>query len=125
MLAEAGIDAFGTPEACAEAVRATLAWTPPSIEVKIAAPRHAVDEALKVDTGNVFGVCEARAVSEALSITPAPTRFVTNAEAAPAAAATIGFPAAVKVVSLDLPHKTETDGVMLGVDDGVDVNAAI
>ena len=124
LLAEAGIAAFGTPEACAEAVRATLAWTPPSVEPEIAAPPRAVEEALKVGRGNVFDEREARAVFEALGVPQAPMRFVTDAEAAPAAAAEIGFPVAVKVVSPDLPHKTEAGGVVLGVEDAVGVDAA-
>lgn len=124
LLAQADIAAFGTPEACAEAVRATLSWRPPSKEIEKNVPSRAVAEALKVGRGRILDERESRAVFEALGIPQAPMRFVTDAETAPDAAAEIGYPVAVKVVSPDLPHKTEAGGVVLGVEDAVGVDAA-
>lgn len=51
-------------------------------------------------------------------------RLATTAEEAVAAAAEIGFPVAMKIVSARIPHKTEAGGVALGVADAEGVAAA-
>ena len=51
-------------------------------------------------------------------------RLVQSAEAAAQAAATLGFPVALKVQSPDLPHKTEAGGVRLNLADPDAVAAA-
>ena len=56
---------------------------------------------------------------------PIPPGRVVGAGAAPQAAAEIGFPVAVKMVSELLPHKTETGAVALGVSSPTEVRAAI
>ncbi len=124
LLAAAEIAAFRTPESCADGVKAALDWQAPAPDAETQAPSRAVTEALKVGRGKVFDEREARAVFEALGIPQAPMRFVKDAEAAPDGAHEIGFPVAVKIVSADLPHKTEAGGVVLGVEDSVGVNAA-
>lgn len=53
-----------------------------------------------------------------------PERVVTSAAAAAAAAEALGFPVVLKVVSPDLPHKTEVGGVVLGLQDASAVAAA-
>ncbi|MEU8877126.1 acetate--CoA ligase family protein [Streptomyces javensis] len=45
------------------------------------------------------------------------SQVVTSAEEAAEAATRIGFPAVMKIVSPDIPHKTEIGGVVLGVAD--------
>jgi len=124
LLAKAGIAGFGTPEACADGIHATLSWRPPHEDADIAPPSRAVTEALKVGRGQTFDERESRAVFEALGIPQAPMRFVPTPEEAPEGAAEIGYPVAVKMVSADLPHKTEAGGVVLGVEDSVGVAAA-
>jgi acyl-CoA synthetase (NDP forming) len=49
------------------------------------------------------------------------SRVVTTADEAAEAAADIGFPVVMKIVSADIPHKTEIDGVALGVASAEDV----
>jgi len=49
----------------------------------------------------------------------------TSGADAPAAAATIGFPVAVKLVHADLPHKTEAGAVRLALNSAAEVAAAI
>ena len=124
LLAKAGIAGFGTPEACADGIHATLSWRPPHEDADITPPSSSVAEALKVGRGLTFDERESRAVFEALGIPQAPMRFVPTSEEAPKGAAEIGYPVAVKIVSADLPHKTEAGGVILGVEDSVGVNAA-
>lgn len=48
----------------------------------------------------------------------------TDASAAGSAAERIGFPVALKIVSPDVPHKTEAGGVRLGLQSAEDVRAA-
>ena len=50
-----------------------------------------------------------------------PSRLVGGAREAARAAEEIGFPVAMKIVSPDIPHKTEIGGVSLGVADGASV----
>jgi acetate---CoA ligase (ADP-forming) len=51
-------------------------------------------------------------------------RLATSADEAAAAAGALGFPVALKVQSRDIPHKTEAQGVALGLDDGDAVRGA-
>ena len=56
---------------------------------------------------------------------PIPAGCVTGAREAPEAAARIGFPVAVKLVSEHLPHKTEAGAVALGISSPAEVEAAV
>lgn len=56
---------------------------------------------------------------------PVPTGCVAGARDAPAAAAEIGFPVAVKMVSDRLPHKTEAGAVVLGISSTAEVEATV
>ena len=58
---------------------------------------------------------EARAVCEAYGIKVPSQDIVGTADEAAAAAARIGFPVALKIVSKDILHKTEAGGVLLGL----------
>ena len=56
---------------------------------------------------------------------PIPAGCVTGAREAPEAAARIGFPVAVKLVSEHLLHKTEAGAVALGISSPAEVEAAV
>ena len=124
LLAKAGIAGFRTPEACADAVRAFLAWRVPMDPPDIPAPDDAVAAALSAGEGRILDEHRSRAVFEALGIPQADIRFVEDPTAAAEAASEIGYPVAVKVVSTDLPHKTDAGGVVLGVEDAVGIASA-
>ncbi|NYT22002.1 acetate--CoA ligase family protein [Alcaligenaceae bacterium] len=68
---------------------------------------------------------DAKALIAALGISIPRERVCRDAAEAAAFADTLGVPAAVKVVSADIPHKTEAGGVALGLDDGNAVRAAV
>lgn len=57
-------------------------------------------------------------------LTPPQSRLAATAEDAAKAAAGIGFPVALKIVSPQASHKTEVGGVALGLADGAAVTAA-
>jgi acyl-CoA synthetase (NDP forming) len=58
---------------------------------------------------------QAKAALAAQGIVFAPERFVADADAAVQAAHALGWPVVLKIVSPDLPHKTEAGGVELGI----------
>ncbi|MGH6920579.1 MAG: acetate--CoA ligase family protein, partial [Geminicoccaceae bacterium] len=68
---------------------------------------------------------EAKRLLAAYCVPVAETRTVADAEEAMAAAATIGFPVAVKILSPDLTHKSDVGGVALDLADAVQVGAAV
>lgn len=94
LLAQAGIAAFRTPEACADALTAFFAWR---------APR----ERPRIDTA------PAAPSIAALGIPQAPAQRLRT----PEEAVTVPFPVAIKIDSPDIEHKTEVGGVELGLRD--------
>jgi len=95
LLAESGIAAFRTPEACADAFAALFAWRAPSDVAPVAAPRFDGDAASLLASLNI----------------PAAEQAIAEA---PHYSHAIAYPVAVKV--LDAVHKTEVGGVVLDVD---------
>jgi acetate---CoA ligase (ADP-forming) len=67
---------------------------------------------------------EAQAILRHYGIATPPSRLVKSAADAVAAAATLGYPVALKIQSPDIPHKTEAGGVVLGLADAPAVAAA-
>lgn len=72
-----------------------------------------------------FNEVQAKEILAACGLRPPRESLVTTSEAAAAAAGSIGFPVAVKVVSADIPHKTEHGGVALDLADADAVEAAV
>ncbi|MBV8400222.1 MAG: acetate--CoA ligase family protein, partial [Acetobacteraceae bacterium] len=66
---------------------------------------------------------EAKQLLEAAGIPSAPERICTTAEQAVGAAEALGYPVVMKVLSSDIPHKTDIGGVLLGVSDAGAVRA--
>jgi succinyl-CoA synthetase beta subunit len=90
---------------------------------KDAAPNFG--EGLLPPGGGPLNEVQAKRVLAACGIRSPRERMVASPEAAAAAAREIGFPVAVKVVSADIPHKTEHGGVALGLPDDAAVEAAV
>lgn len=111
LLAEAGIAAFRTPESCADAIRALLAWraprpAPPAAPSLAASLLPAADEAA------------ARALFAALGLE---NRAVLVDSAAPPK---LAYPVALKAVSAEIAHKTEAGAVALNIADEAALKAA-
>lgn len=113
MLARAGVPAFRSAEACADALRALLSWKPPrapgggagSVAPDLPAVEGTLPEA------------DALGFFEALGIETASRELAADARQASRIAARIGFPVTLKISSPDIPHKTDVGGVRLGVAD--------
>ncbi|MDR3539002.1 MAG: acetate--CoA ligase family protein [Acetobacteraceae bacterium] len=113
LLAEAGIAAFRTPEACADAVRAYLDWQTPRGEpaaIDVSAAAALLDQA-QDEPG-------ARAVFAALGLPNGAVRI--DPEAPPP----LAYPVALKAVSATIAHKTEAGAVALGIPDAAALRQA-
>lgn len=109
LLAERGVAAFRTPEACADAFRAYFAWRIPRArcaEAPTAWP-------LQLAQGGQLDEQQSLALFASLGI-PAVEMQVARA---PQFAHSVPYPVAVKVLSAEIAHKTEAGGVALNVAD--------
>lgn len=118
LLTAAGIPAFRHPESCAEAMALCLLRPTPQPEAALGEPaRGSVDAFL---AGKVSGFDERRAADlfGALGIPTAKSLAIPDAKRVVAAVNEIGGPVVLKIISADIPHKTEAGGVALGLADG-------
>ena len=107
LLAQAGIAAFRTPEACADAFAAFFRWRTPrkeSHEQPVPWPQEIPREG-KLDQ------VHALALFAALDV-PIVAHQVVEA---PSYAHTLPYPVALKILSAQVAHKTEAGGVALGI----------
>jgi len=117
ILAAAGIAAFRTPEACADAFHAYFSWRTPArrenetpVEWPQGIPRRGnLTEAEGLALFRAFGV---PVVDFALA-------------RAPDYAHSLPYPVAAKIVSAQIAHKTEAGGVVLGIRDGGELGERI
>jgi acyl-CoA synthetase (NDP forming) len=115
MLAEAGVPAFRTPEACADAIAAAFSRREPR-------PLVVAPPAAPAGGERLLDEMQAYALLDRLGIHHA------GAKAFPAEAvseAGLAFPVAVKVLAADIPHKTDVGGVVLGVRDAAGLAQAV
>ena len=122
ILQRGGAAAFRTPEACADAVRAYCEWRAPSPHP---APDAALVEklaaSLRLQAGRPLNEHEASRFLGLLGIPFAPAQVVKDG----LEAVTTGFPAVAKILSADIPHKTEAGGVVLNIADAVQLKAEV
>jgi acyl-CoA synthetase (NDP forming) len=114
LLAKQGIAAFRTPEACADAIAAYLAWRdPPAVAGAGAETLAQAADLLRTARGEML--------DERQSLTLFATLGVRVTEShvfdpdAPAPALPFAFPVAAKVLSPDITHKTEAGAVALEI----------
>lgn len=118
LLAAAGVAGFRTPEACADALAAYFRWqTPASTEAAAAAGAPT----LAATARGTLNEREALVLFEACGITVARTAVAT----APTYRHDMPYPVAAKVLSRDIPHKTDAGGVVIGIADDAAFRDAI
>jgi acyl-CoA synthetase (NDP forming) len=114
LLSDAGVAAFRTPEACADAVRAYLDWREPRTVPAAGDTTRAA--ALVAQADDEPG---ARAVFAALGLEDTARRI--DPEAPPA---DLRYPVALKAASAVIAHKTEAGAVALNIADAAALRAA-
>ncbi len=106
LLAKAGIAAFRTPEACADAFRAYFSWREPCMrnaeaEFDLTIQKQELDEKSSLDMFASLGIATAES----------------QVARAPAFGHSLPYPVAAKILSAEVAHKTEAGGVYLGIAD--------
>lgn len=122
ILQRGGAAGFRTPEACADAVRAYCEWCSPLKHPEVDAKQAAsLDAALKAVTPATLNERSAAQVLGTLGIPFAASQVVQNG----GETVSVGFPAVAKILSSDIPHKTEAGGVVLGIENAGELKTAV
>jgi acyl-CoA synthetase (NDP forming) len=116
-LSQAGVPNFRTPEACADAVAATLSRRSPKPIMTFSQPEVG-------GAGRMLDELAAYALLDRINIPRAPSLAV-GADIRELPALPFPYPVAVKALSADIAHKSDVGGVALGIDNAVDLLAAI
>lgn len=127
LLAQAGIAGFRTPEACAEAVAARLHPAAPRFGRSKAFAAEGSAAAKIANAPDRLSEEEALDLFATLGIPTVARRFVSlrKLESLETAAAELSYPVVAKIVSRDLPHKSESGGVKTGLRSMDEIDAAI
>lgn len=132
VLRQGGIPQYSSPESAVKTIKAFAdyaAWRRQPLRVipTLPANREAVRALLKsyLDRGlREIGETDAKKVLEAYGFLTPKSALATTAEAAVAAAETIGFPVVMKIVSPEISHKSDVGGVVVGLADADAVRAS-
>ncbi len=122
-LAAGGVAAFRTPEACADAVRALLQHQAPVPQPETASPNINVGDNAGETLGETLDEAMSRQVMVDLGIAVSTPVVISGPDAD--VPSDISYPVAAKVVSADLPHKTEAGAVALGVKSEAELKPAM
>jgi acyl-CoA synthetase (NDP forming) len=118
LLTAAGVPVFCHPESCAEAMAVCLLRPRPQPVPTLPEPTQCARDALLA--GRVSGFDERRAADlfGALGLPIAKAMAVPDAKRIASTVAEVGPPVALKILSADIPHKTEAGAVALNLPDG-------
>ena len=117
-----GIAGFRTPESCADAVNAYLNWRGPAPQEPSPPDELAAAEALATAARGVrLNEYDACALFAALGIAQAQSVVVADSGQSVA----IDFPVAVKLLSPDIPHKSDAGMVELDVSSAANLRSAV
>lgn len=124
LLADAGIAAFRSPESCADGVRAFLDWrAPKTIDAGPVPPQAAA--LMDANPGDMLDAAVAAGLYRSLGV-PMASEVVlpVDVDAWNGREETVSFPAVAKILSPDIAHKTEVNGVAIGVSSMDELKAA-
>jgi acyl-CoA synthetase (NDP forming) len=107
LLAQAGIAAFRTPEACADAFRAYFSWREPAAVATGPAPAWPK----QVSASGKLDEAQAMALFAAMGV-PVVESAIARA---PDYTHPLPYPVALKILSAEVAHKSEVGGVVLGI----------
>ena len=119
-LEAAGVPVFEDPTRAVRAVAGAARWR------RLQSAATAVpDVAAAAPLGmTIANEAQAKALLAAAGVPVLPEEACTSADAAVLAADRLGYPVVMKILSDDIPHKTEVGGVVLNVADAAAVRAA-
>jgi acyl-CoA synthetase (NDP forming) len=121
-LSAAGVAGFRTPEACADAISAWARWSyPTNVPDLDADARQEVESRLARVPAGQLNERVASDVFSSLGIPFADSTVIVN----PDDEVDLRFPVVAKVLSADVPHKTEAGGVVLGIEDQAALRRAV
>jgi len=117
LLAERGIAAFRTPEACADALAAAFAWRSPRTRAAAASKEWPpnLPRGGRLDEAQALGLFASLGIPVAEHAIAQP----------PGYAHAIPYPVAAKALSADILHKTEAGAVCLGIADRVELDREV
>ena len=122
MLEAGGVPAFRSVESCADTISLVIKGTAPSPKVDVALSQEAVSLIDNAKSG-VLNEVGAGAVFAALGVNgPAQLVFAPDA---PVDTGNLRFPVVTKLVSEDLPHKTEMGAIRIGLENAEELVEAI
>lgn len=120
--AEVGIPCYTSMPSCARAIRALVDYAAFQEERRRRVPPAPTDPALRAEIasalaagGPVLTEVGAKTLLSRYGVPSLPERLAASEAEAVAVASEIGGPVALKVISPDIPHKTEAGAVALGV----------
>lgn len=116
-LGAAGIAGFRTAESCAEAVRALLENRPPrpmSTATAVAVSKEALPDSLAELLPGAQSEIDSLSIMRALGINTVETTEIEPGQPIPEG---LRYPVVAKVLSDEVPHKTDAGGVILGITD--------
>ena len=118
LLADAGIAAFRTPEACADSMRAFFAWREPTAQTS----KMAIDEnSTTPDQLTTLNEAQSLELFAGLGIPVVKHAVVGDSGLVEG----LSFPVVIKALSADLPHKTEAGAVKLNIQNAEELIRAI
>lgn len=115
-LMAAGVPNFRTPESCADAIAAAFARRAPMPRPALP-PRNAEGEGRMLDELEAYRLLERIGVPHAQAIA--------IDAAAPVLSSDLPYPVVAKVLSAEIPHKTDVGGVVLGIQNAEELAGAI
>ena len=119
-LAAAGVPAFRTAESCADGIAALLRWRSPRLTPVVEAPSLSLPEA-----EGVLDEAQSSALFRSLGVPVVQSAIVpTDGPIPPDLLNGLVWPVAAKILSPDIPHKTEAGGVELDIRDADSLIAA-